>query len=173
MLTTVINVIVHISFLLCIGMIVIVVKRCENTQARSAFLIMLSIMGLWNLGTLLECDFRLVTGVTIMPFINIAYIGICLASVAVLYLGKVILQPDWQPRPVHALFLVIPVLSIIMVFTNPFHGLFFENFSLNSSEAVYGGYYYFHSVYSYGCIAVGIVMMLVASTRAAGLFSKQ
>jgi signal transduction histidine kinase/CheY-like chemotaxis protein len=173
MLTTVIDLIVHVSFLLCIGMIVVVARKCQHSQVRSAFLIMLSIMALWNLGTLLECDFRLATGVTYMGFIDISYMGICTIPIAALYLGKAILQPDWQPRLIHALFIVIPTVSIIMVFTNPLHNLFFSEFSLNSTEAVYGAYYYFHSLYSYGCIAVGIVFMLIASTRSAGLFSKQ
>jgi hypothetical protein len=108
-----------------------------------------------------------------MQFIDISYMGICFIPVAVLYLGRVILQPDWQPRRRNALLLVIPTVSIIMVITNPLHRLFFAEFSLDSSEAVYGAYYYFHSAYSYGCIAAGIVLMLIASARSAGLFSRQ
>ena len=163
----------HISFLLSVGIIAVVARKCQRSQVRSAFLILLGMMALWNLGTCLEIDFRLATGVTRMPFINMCYISICLIPVAVLYLGKVILQPDWQPRPGHAVFLVIPVMSIAMVFTDPLHHLFFVRFSLYSSEAVYGGYYYFHSFYSYGYIAMGLVFMLIASIRNAGLFSQQ
>ena len=169
----IINLMVHISFLLGIGMIVIVARKCQHSQVRTAFLIVLGVMALWNAGTFLELDFRLVTGVTCMSFINICYIGICLAPVAVLYLGKVILQPDWHPKPIHAMFLIIPLGSIAVVFTDPLHHLFFVNFSLYSSEAVYGRYFYFHSLYSYGCIAAGIILMFIASARNSGVFSRQ
>ena len=170
---TVLFLLVHISFLLCIGMIVIVARKGRTSQVRVAFLVLLGVMTIWSMGTVLEMDIRLATGVSYMMLNNVCYMGICFAPVAVLYLGQVILQPDWQPKRVHAAFLVIPLISVAMVYTNPLHQLFFVRFSLYSSEAVYGAYYYFHSVYSYGCIVVGIVMMLVASTRSSGIFSIQ
>ena len=173
MLTATINVMTHISFLLCIGMFVMVTRKYPRSQVRSAFLITLGFLTLWNAGTLLELDFRITTGVTHMLFVNICYIGICLTPIGVLYLGKVILQPDWTPSWTHDAFLIIPFVSIIMVFTDPLHHLFFKNFSLYSSDAVYGAYYYFHSLYSYCCIVAGIILMFIAATRNSGLFSRQ
>ena len=164
---------VHISFLLCICMIVVVVRKCQHSQVRTAFLFVLGVMTLWSIGTLLELDFRAVTDTTHMFFIHICYIGICLIPIALLYLGKVFLQPDWQPHPWHTVFLIIPLISIAIVFSDHFHHLFFVRFSLHSSEAVYGVYYYFHSVYSYGCIAAGVVFMLISSSHNSGFFSRQ
>ena len=172
MLTTIINIFVHISFLLSIGMIVAIVRNYRPSQTRTAFIAVLGVMVLWGAGTLLEVDFQYATGVSYMAFVNICYIGICLMPIALLNLGMAILRPDWTPRPVHAVFLVIPILSIIMVFTDPLHHLFFVNFSLHSSEAVYGPYYYFHSVYSYGCIFAAVILMIIASVRNSGLFSR-
>ena len=168
-----ISILVHVSFLLCIGMTVVVVKKSRRSQVRSAFLITISTMTVWCVGTMLELDFRLVTGVTNMLFINICYIGICLTPVAILYLGKSILNSDWHIKLGHTAFLIIPLISVIVVFTDPMHHVFFTNFSLDSTEAVYGWYFYFHSVYSYGCIIAGIVYMLTASFRNSGIFSGQ
>ncbi|MCL2704868.1 MAG: response regulator [Spirochaetaceae bacterium] len=173
MIPIVINVMVHISFLLCIGMIVVIARKFQHSQLGTAFLLLIGITTLWSIGTLLELDFRIVTGKTYMLLINICYISICLLPVAVLYLGRVIFQPDWYPKLRHAAFLIVPLTSIVVVFTDPLHHLFFVNFSLYSSEAVYGVYYYFHSFYSYGCIAAGIVLMIIASYRNSGLFSVQ
>ena len=173
MLSIMIDSMVHISFLLCIGMIIVIVRKCQYSHVRRAFLILLGIMTLWSVGNLIELYVRIFTGATYMLFIYIIYIGICLAPIAVLHLGKVILQSDWQPKLFHGIFLVIPLISICVVFTDPLHDLFFVNFSLFSSEAVYGTYYYFHSFYSYSCIAVGIVFMFTASVRNAGHFSFQ
>jgi len=168
-----ISMMAHLSFMLCISLIIVVAWKCQASQVRTAFLITLCLMSIWNAGTILELDFRLATGITYLLFINICYIGICLVPVAVLYLGKVILQPDWRIKPFHAAFLLIPFISIATVFTNPHHHLFFVNFSLFSSEATYGLYFYFHSLYSYGCIVAGIILMFIASARYAGLFSRQ
>ena len=170
---SVIDFMVHVSFLLSVGMAITVALKCEGSNMRTSFLFVIGIMTLWVAGTLLELDARHVTGVTYMGLINVCYIGICLVPVAVLHLGKTIMDPDWRPKRRHALFLVIPAISIAVVFTNPSHGLFFANFSIYSSEAVYGAYYYFHSVFSYGCIAAGILFMFIASIRNSGFFSKQ
>ena len=163
----------HISFLLCVGMIIVVIKKSRHSQVRSAFIITIFTMMVWCVGTLLELDFRMVTGVTNMDFINICYIGICLTPVAILFLGRSILNPEWRFRNAHMLFTFIPLVSIIVVFTNPMHHMFFTNFSLDGKAAVYGWYYYFHSIYSYGCIIAGIACMLTASARNSGLFSRQ
>jgi len=164
---------VHISFLLNISMIIMIALKTHRSQVRTAFLIMLGIMIPWNIGTLLELDYRIAAGVTCIIFIDICYIGICLVPIAILYLGKVVLDPSWQPRRRHALFLIVPFVSIVMVFTNSLHHLFFVNISLYSSEAVYGIYYYFHSLYSYGCITIGIVLLFIASLRNSRIFSIQ
>ena len=164
----------HVSFLLCIGMTAVVVARkSRRSQVQTAFLIILGVMIVWSAGVILEMDVRIATGKTYMLFINICYISICFAPVAILYLGKVILHTDWRPRPVHAALLIVPLVSVVIVFTNPVHNLFFRHFSLYSDEAVYGAYYYFHTVYSYGCILLGIACMLIASSRNSGLFSMQ
>jgi len=164
---------VHASLLLCVGMIVAVARKRQHSQVRTAFLFVLGVMMPWSIGTLLELDFRIVHGVTYMPFIHICYIGICLVPVMLLYLGKAILQPNWHPRLGHTAFLIVPLVSIVIVFTDPLQHLFFVHFSLYSSSAVYGWYYYFHSVYSYGCIAVGVVFMLIATARNSGFLSRQ
>ena len=164
----------HISFLLCIGMTAVVMARkSRRSQVQTAFFIILGFMMVWSAGVILEMDVRIATGKTYMLFINICYISICFTPVAILYLGKVILHTDWRPRPAYAALLIIPLASVIIVFTNPMHNLFFRHFSLYSDEAVYGAYYYFHTVYSYGCILLGIACMLIASSRNAGLFSMQ
>ena len=172
-INAIINLMVHLSFLLSLGTIFIVVRKCQQSQVRSAFLVTIVVLTLWNAGTILELDFRIATGATQMPFVNICYIGICLVPVAILCLGRVLLNPDWLPKPGHAVLLVFPLVSIVMVFTNPLHNLFFRYFSVYSSEAVYGIYYYIHSLYSYSCIAIGIGFMIVASARNSGFFSKQ
>ena len=174
-MTVIISLLAHISFLLCTGMIAVVRSKCQPSHIRTVFLYNLALMLIINLGTLLEMDWRIITGSPepVRFFVNIVYIGICLAPISIFYLGKVLLQPDWRPLPVHSLLLVIPLVSIIVVFTDPLHHLFFKNFSLLSSQAQYGIYYYFHSLYSYGFIAVGIVFMLIASARNSGFFSKQ
>ena len=167
------EVLCHLSFLACVAMILAVALKCQKSGMKRAFMYILFSIVIWSAGTVLELDFRIVTGVTYMPFIYLCYIGICTVPVAILYFGRLIMQNDWRPKIWQAVFLAVPLISVAMVFTNSQHHLFFSHFSLNSSEAVYGIYYYIHSVFSYGCILAAIVFMLIASVRNSGLFSFQ
>ena len=173
MVNIITSIFVHCSFFLCIAMIVMILRKCQPSQVRLSFISLLGIMALWNAATFIVIDILFVTGVTSMFFLNISYIGVCLVPVSVLYFGKVILNPEWEPQLIDAVFLIVPLVSIFMIFTNPLHHLFFINFSLNSYEIVTGVYFYIHSLYSYGCIAAGIVLMFIASARHSGLFSRQ
>ena len=164
---------VHISFLLIIGMIIMVVRKCQKSQIRTAFICTIGIIGTWCLSELLIIDILALTGIINMFLVDTSYIGLCLTPVALLYLGKVILHPDWKPHPLHLLFAVIPVISIIIIFTNNMHNLFFVQFALSPSEIITGPYFVFHSIYSYGCIAVSIFFMIISSARNSGFFSKQ
>jgi len=88
-------------------------------------------------------------------------------------LGLFILSPDRPFKPVFLLLLIVPMISIVMVFTNSSHNLFFARRSLYSIEVVYGAYFYFHSVYSYVCILIGVIFMFIAASRISGFFSRQ
>jgi len=164
---------VHLSLILCIVLAYLTWKRSQRNQMKLSFYMFISVMFVWNLGTILEMYSRSATGISNMIFVDMCYVGICLMAVAILYLGVVIANPQLKLRPAHSLILVIPIISIIMVCTNGMHHLFFENFSVYSAEAVYGPYYYFHTIYSYGCIFVGILYLISFTVRSSGVFSKQ
>ena len=67
---------------------------------------------------------------------------------------------NWDKLPKKALWLfAVPMLTIIMVWTNPLHHLYYVNFSVVRSEIVFGPYIYFSGMYNYACMALGIVLM--------------
>ena len=169
---------VHISFLLSIALVFLVSRKSRRSPIRTAFYANFFTMIVWNLGTMLELDFRLITGATVestvsVLLIDLCYLAICFMPITILYMGKIIYQPYWKPSAKHLLLLIVPTLSFLMVCTNPLHHLFFRHFSLHSAEAVYGSYYYFHSVYSYACILVGMGYMAAFTFRSTGIFSRQ
>ena len=169
---------VHLSFLSSVALIYVVAKKSRYSPVRTAFYATTLTIIIWNLGTMMEMDYRLITGklstepVSII-LIDLCYLAICFIPVCILYLGRLIWQPYWKPTVKHGLLLVIPFLSFVMVCTNPLHGLFFRSFSLNSVEAVYGPYFYFHSIYSYTCILIGILYMAFFSIQNTGIFTRQ
>ena len=68
---------------------------------------------------------------------------------------------------------IIPVLTIYVLWTNSIHGLFYEEYSLNTQDAVFGPYFYVHTLYTYGLFAVDIFILIKNSIKLTGVFSKQ
>ena len=169
---------VHLSFVSSIGLIFVIYRKNRQSLMQVASLALSFTLMIWNLGTMLEMDYRLITGQTVtstvsIMLIDICYLAICFEPVVILFLGRVIYKPDWRPAPKHIAFFIIPIISFMMVCTDPLHHLFFTRFSLYSSEAVYGPYYYFHSLYSYSCILIGLAYILIFAFRSSGVLSKQ
>ena len=174
----VILLLVHLSFISNIVLPILIYRKSPPSFSRFSFCALAVILMVWNTGTMLELDYRLLTGATVTStvsilLIDLCYLAICIEPVAIFILGRVVYQPDWRPKARHIALLVIPVISFMMVCTNPLHGLFFRHFSLYSSEAVYGPYYYFHSLYSYGLILLGLGYIMAFILRSSGLLSKQ
>ena len=169
---------VHLSFVSCAVILVVIAKKKAKTPLQLAFGALAVILSIWNVGTMLDLDYRLLTGATVestlsILLIDVCYFSICFSPVVMLTVGRILTKPGWKLRMWHALYLVIPVISFMMVCTNPLHHLFFQHFSLDSNEAVYGPYFYFHSLYSYTCIAIGLTQVVRFSLRASGILSKQ
>ena len=169
---------VHFSFIASVLMTIFLYRRQQKSFAQLSFLSLAFVLFIWNLGTMLELDYRLITGESVdspisIFLIDLCYLAICFEPVVIFFLGKSIFRPDWRPSIKYLALFIIPLFSFMMVTTNPLHHLFFKNFSLFSSEAVYGPYFYFHSIYSYGLIIIGLSYIVRVAVRNSGLLSKQ
>ena len=169
---------VHLSFLSSIGLLVVIHREKGRTFIRLSYLALAFVSFFWNLGTMLDIDYRLITGSTVHDsvsvfFISICYLSICYAPVVIYFAGRASCKPGWLPTLRHTALFIIPTISFMMVCSNSVHSLFFKNFSLYSSEAVYGPYYYFHSVYSYILILLGLGHIALFALRSSGILSKQ
>lgn len=90
---------------------------------------------------------------------NLMYLG-TFAPVLMLLLVLAFVR-GWQrlPSAYYCLF-IVPVLSNIMVWTNPLHGLVYQTFSLDISEVVFGPYVVFSGMYAMVCGIVAMVFLI-------------
>lgn len=66
---------------------------------------------------------------------------------------------DTLPKKFYWLFLV-PCISVLVIATNPLHGLYYANFSVIRSEIEFGPYILVSGGYNYLCMITGAVMMV-------------
>lgn len=112
-------------------------------------------------------------GVNPIYFENIIYIGTCFLPVSLLFTSLILWNTKITFKKSYLLFFVIPFLSLLMIWTNDFHHLFYEQYSLNMNEMKYGSYFYVHSIYSYGLTFASMIILIYSSIKTSGFFSKQ
>ena len=101
------------------------------------------------------------------------YIPIVLTPVALFFVSYVFTKKEIHFKKWFLLLFVIPTITMIVLWTNDFHHLFYEHYSVNTAETTFGSYFYIHSIYTYALFAVDIIMLLRASVKQSSMLSKQ
>ncbi len=73
----------------------------------------------------------------------------------------------------HLIYFIIPILSVIISFTNKSHHLMTTNLSFYLNENTYGPYFIVHALYTYSILGVGLMWFVRYTINNFGLFSRQ
>ena len=76
-------------------------------------------------------------------------------------------------KPKYLLLIIFPLLTLLILWTDDSHHLFFKHYSDNIADTVYGIYAYISFIYTYTLFAISLIMLIVYSIRNSGFFSKQ
>lgn len=175
MLTTNLStfIILLVSFFATMLLTLIIYKKISKSQLRSSFLFTLSCLLICYIGLTAQVLFTNTLGINQIYFDYFVYIGTCFLPIGFLFIGLIFAKTKIIIKRIHLLLFIIPIISLFILWTNDFHHLFYENYSINMSEWVYGSYFKIHSIYSYALIFIGLLYLLGFSIKNAGFFSKQ
>lgn len=148
------------------------IRRQKKTQLVRVFNTMLAFMFIWTTSMIMQILFK-DTNVDPFLFEKISAFGAFPISVMVLLLGLVFSRTKMKFKWYHCLLFLIPAISIIMAVTNDYHQLFVISYCTKVSETIWGPYFIVHSVYSYICIFIGIIYLIMYTSKNSGFFSKQ
>lgn len=106
-------------------------------------------------------------------FEKFIYIGTCFLPVAIFFTGLIFAKTKITFKKRYLLFFIVPALSLIVLWTNDYHHLFYKHYSININEGVLGSYMIVHNIYSYSLLLLGVFQMIKATSKNSGFFSKQ
>ena len=106
-------------------------------------------------------------------FEKFIYIGTCFLPVAIFFTGLIFAKTKITFKKRYLLFFIVPALSLIVLWTNDYHHLFYKHYSININEGVPGNYMIVHNIYSYTLLLLGVIQMIKATSKNSGFFSKQ
>lgn len=157
--------------LIIIMFLLIKLKIKEKSQIRTIFTLNMVFIFIWCASLLLQVINQ--NRIPAVYFEYLAAFGACFIPVSILMTGIIFSKTKISFKSYYLLLLVIPILSIIILFTNDIHNLFYETYSTSREYTVYGKYFIIHTLYSYLCLFIGICYLLYYSIKNSGFFSRQ
>ena len=150
-----------------------IIRKRPVSQLQNAFATVLITVLVISTGVILQLVCTSFFNVEPIYFENFIYIGTCMLPVALFFVAIIFRNTKIRFKRKYLLLFVIPFLTLLVLYTNKYHHLFYKTYSTNLSEMVYGSYFYIHSIYTYGLLLVSIGIMINAYLKNSGSFSKQ
>lgn len=146
-------------------------KRNKLANVMSMLFIFLII---WCFGLLLQ-KASIAFNFNIKPiyFDYFTYIGICLLFPTLILLSFYYNDSNIKFNKKWILLYIVPIICLIILWTNDLHSLFYKMYSTKFSETIYGPAFYINTIYSYTLAFIFMVKMINISIKKSGFFTRQ
>ncbi|NLY19609.1 MAG: hypothetical protein GX045_11940 [Clostridiaceae bacterium] len=164
----------NLSFVLLLGILIYVASFKQKKQIHYAFISMIISILIWTFGYLGLFYGYFTCGYDLTFFIKIILTGVVITPLTVYYLGYIFAYTKIRFTIKHIVLYIIPLISLILIYTNEYHGLFYTYFSAeNVMYRAYGSWSIIHIIYSYALILIGLCQLLYFTIKNSGFFSNQ
>ena len=137
------------------------------------FSILLVLLIIWNIGLILQLSLSEKLGVNPIYFDYITYVGIVFLPVALFFFTETFINPKFEIQKKHLSLFIVPIISLVMLYTNDFHHLFYVKYSTILNEVEMGPFLYLHLLYTYALLLIDLILLLKHSIKTKGMFSIQ
>lgn len=175
MLQTVDAVTLGMLFFLCVLFIILffyISKKKNKKQLDKIFLIIFSLLTISMATSILQIIFTHKYDINPIYFDYVAYIGVVFLPVAFFIMALIYSRTRIDFNKYYLALLIIPLFSLIALWTNDWHHLFYKVYSINLFETVNGALFWVYNIYTYILFGVSIFILLKYSIKNSGFFSK-
>ena len=162
-----------VALIVDVSLIIYLIKSQNKNQMSRMFTLTLFLLFIWSFFLILQITLSIPLSIKPIYFEYLVYIGACFVPVCVFFIGLIYLKNKIKFKPIYLLTLVIPIISLITLWTNDLHHLFYQYYSVELSATKYGPFSDLHTYYSYLMLGLGIFFLLKATIKSSGLLSKQ
>ncbi len=162
-----------ISSIISLLLLLYICNQKNKNQLQRIFMLDVVLVFFWNIGILLQNQFS--THYSIDPYVfeYFVYVFACFLPVAIFFTGLIFANTKIKFKKSYWLLFVIPFISLIMVWTNNYHHLFYIKYSTNMGDTISGPFANVYVVYNMILYAIGLIYLVRYSIKNSGFFSKQ
>lgn len=166
-------ILISVSLVITALLLFSVFKQKNRNQLQRFFAIDLFLLLVLCIFVLLQILLSDLLHIPPVYFDYFAYICACFFPVTLFLTSLVFANTKLKLKKRHLLLFVVPIISLLVLWTNDLHHLFYVHYSINLNETVFGPYFMVHSIYSYAFLGIALAYLLFYSIRNSGFFSKQ
>ena len=146
-------------------------KKSKNNYLYRSFavLVMFFIVYIFGMSLQILCSN---TKIPPVYFEYFAYIGGMCFPTAIFIMACTYFNGNKKLDKLRALY-IIPVVLLIILWTNDFHHLFYKEYSIYLSSSQFGPALNYFTVYSYALLGVAYILIFAASIKRSGFVSRQ
>lgn len=161
------------SIILCVGLAFYVFSKRPLKQLQKSFICILGCIFIISIGVLLQSIFSTNYDINPIYFEYFIYIGTCFLPVAFFFMALTFKNTRIKFERQYLLLFIVPILTLLILWTNKYHHLFYVEYSSDMSQVVYGAYFIIHSLYTYILLFASMAMLVRTSFKTSGIFSAQ
>ena len=150
----------------------IIVDKTKPSQIKNAFYFALICLLMCCTGLIIQIVFGTFTSIPPIYFDYFVYIGSSFLPVAFLFIAITFAKTKINFTKKYCLLFVIPIISLLVLWTNDLHGLFYKVYSTDFTKTVYGPYFYVSTIYTYLLYVISLFYLMLFSIKNSGFFSK-
>ena len=162
-----------ISFIMILFLLLYILHTKNRNQLKIVFTLDLICVFIICFGVIVQVICNKLFNVPAIFFENFIYIGTCFLPVCVYFTGLILENTKLKLNKFHLLLLIVPLLTLIVLWTNNIHHLFYTHYSFNINKCEYGSYKSIHDIYTYLMLLIGIIHIIKTTSKSSGFFSRQ
>lgn len=148
------------------------IKPKEKKDLSKIFIVIFALILFWLICMIFQIILLDRYNISLKYFFYLYYISICFLPVAFYLMTVIFENGKMKFKKSYLLLMIIPTTSLILLWTNDFHHLFYKEYSMSLSTA-YGPWFYVHTYYTYLLFGISFLKLLRYSVKNSGFFSKQ
>lgn len=157
-----------------LGILLIIVVNTKRKKAvHTAFAFVVLCLMICCLGQYASLVFADAWHLEPVYFDYFVYIGTCFLPVAFLFFSISFAKTKFKFKKPYLLLFIIPITTLLVIWTNDYHHLFYVVYNVTTADTVFGPYFYVHSVYSYALLFISLIYLIRYTIKNSGFFSKQ
>ena len=168
----VLGILVFLSLLLLL-LLNYMLGRKNKKQLDKIFIVTFTLILFWLLCNTLQIFCTNFMNANPIYFDYFNFISVCFLPISVLFMALTFARTKFKFSKKYLLLFIIPVITLIMVWTNDIHHLVYKSYAIDSNNIEFGAFFFIYYYYSYILYAIALYIFMKYSIKNSGFFSKQ